>query len=66
MGLTKAYGELLAVAGIDFQVTRGESFGILGPNGAGKSTTMRMLGATLARTSGSWRSWAGIRRTMAP
>ncbi len=52
MGLTKAYGELLAVAGIDFQVTRGESFGILGPNGAGKSTTMRMLGATLARTSG--------------
>ena len=51
-GLTKAYGELLAVAGIDFHVSQGESFGILGPNGAGKSTTMRMLGATLERTSG--------------
>ncbi|MHB1067634.1 MAG: ABC transporter ATP-binding protein [Candidatus Nanopelagicales bacterium] len=51
-GLTKAYGEFVAVAGIDFHVDRGESFGILGPNGAGKSTTMRMLGATLERTSG--------------
>ncbi|MHB1164764.1 MAG: ABC transporter ATP-binding protein [Candidatus Nanopelagicales bacterium] len=51
-GLTKAYGEFVAVAGIDFHVDRGESFGILGPNGAGKSTTMRMVGATLERTSG--------------
>ncbi|MDO8309309.1 MAG: ABC transporter ATP-binding protein [Actinomycetota bacterium] len=51
-GLTKAYGDFLAVAGIDFHVERGESFGILGPNGAGKSTTMRMVGATLERTSG--------------
>jgi lipooligosaccharide transport system ATP-binding protein len=51
-GLTKAYGEFLAVDGIDFHVDRGESFGILGPNGAGKSTTMRMVGATLQRTAG--------------
>ena len=51
-GLTKAYGDVTAVAGIDFHVERGEAFGILGPNGAGKSTTMRMLGATLQRTSG--------------
>ncbi|MDP1876342.1 MAG: ABC transporter ATP-binding protein [Actinomycetota bacterium] len=51
-GLTKAYGDFVAVAGIDFHVERGESFGILGPNGAGKSTTMRMVGATLERTSG--------------
>ena len=51
-GLTKVYGEFAAVDGIDFHVTQGESFGILGPNGAGKSTTMRMLGATLQRTSG--------------
>ena len=52
-GLTKAYGDFIAVAGIDFHVERGESFGILGPNGAGKSTTMRMVGATLERTSGA-------------
>ena len=51
-GLTKVYGDFAAVDGIDFHVTQGESFGILGPNGAGKSTTMRMLGATLQRTSG--------------
>jgi lipooligosaccharide transport system ATP-binding protein len=54
--LTKAYpsasGEILAVAGIDLDVSPGESFGILGANGAGKSTTMRMIGATLQRTSG--------------
>ena len=52
VGLTKAYGDFLAVDGIDFHVDGGESFGILGPNGAGKSTTMRMLGATLQRTAG--------------
>ena len=51
-GLTKRYGEFTAVDGIDFEVARGESFGILGPNGAGKSTTMRMIAATLLRTSG--------------
>jgi lipooligosaccharide transport system ATP-binding protein len=50
--LAKAYGEFIAVDGIDFTVERGESFGVLGPNGAGKSTTMRMIGATLLRTSG--------------
>jgi lipooligosaccharide transport system ATP-binding protein len=43
---------LLAVDGIDLDVAAGESFGILGANGAGKSTTMRMIGATLQRTSG--------------
>jgi lipooligosaccharide transport system ATP-binding protein len=50
--LTKTYGEFVAVDGIDFEVTRGESFGILGPNGAGKSTTMKMIAATSQRTSG--------------
>jgi len=50
--LTKAYGEFSAVDGIDLDVEPGESFGVLGPNGAGKSTTMRMIGATLLRTSG--------------
>jgi len=53
MGLTKNYGEIEAVRGIDFEVPVGETFGFLGPNGAGKSTTIKML-CTLARpTSGS-------------
>ncbi|MBU4337122.1 MAG: ABC transporter ATP-binding protein, partial [Actinobacteria bacterium] len=50
--LTKTYGELVAVDGIDFEVAPGESFGLLGPNGAGKSTSMRMIGAVSQRTSG--------------
>jgi len=51
-GLTKTYGDFVAVDGIDFDVAKGESFGFLGPNGAGKSTTMRIIGATSVRTSG--------------
>jgi lipooligosaccharide transport system ATP-binding protein len=54
-GLTKRYGDLAAVAGIDFDVAPGESFGLLGPNGAGKSTTMRMVGAVSSRTGGELR-----------
>jgi len=50
-GLVKRYGELEAVRGIDFEVSRGEIFGFLGPNGAGKSTTINML-CTLVRPSG--------------
>jgi ABC-2 type transport system ATP-binding protein len=49
-GLTKRYGEIEAVRGIDFEVPVGETFGFLGPNGAGKSTTIKML-CTLARPS---------------
>ena len=51
-GLTKKFGDLTAVDGIDFDVSRGESFGLLGPNGAGKSTVMRMIGATSQRDAG--------------
>jgi lipooligosaccharide transport system ATP-binding protein len=51
-GLTKKYGDFVAVDAIDFKVSKGESFGLLGPNGAGKSTTMRMIASTLERTSG--------------
>ena len=51
--LTKTYGNVHAVDGIDFDVAPGESFGLLGPNGAGKSTTMRMIGGTSLRTSGT-------------
>jgi len=50
--LKKVYGDFIAVAGINFQVTKGESFGLLGPNGAGKSTTMRMISATMERSEG--------------
>ena len=52
VGLTKTYGDVVAVDGIDFEVPAGESFGLLGPNGAGKSTTMRMIGGTLTRSGG--------------
>ena len=43
IGLTKTYGNRLAVQGLNLEVTRGEIFGFLGPNGAGKTTTIRML-----------------------
>ena len=51
-GLTKVYGDFVAVDGIDFEVKRGEAFGLLGPNGAGKSTTMKMIASTSRRTGG--------------
>ena len=51
-GLTKKYGEFVAVDGIDFEVTKGEAFGLLGPNGAGKSTTMKMIASVSKRTGG--------------
>jgi ABC-2 type transport system ATP-binding protein len=41
--LRKRYGELEAVAGVSFEIQRGEIFGLLGPNGAGKTTTVEML-----------------------
>jgi ABC-2 type transport system ATP-binding protein len=46
-GLSKRYGAIKAVDGIDFTVGRGEMLGFLGPNGAGKSTTMRMIAGYL-------------------
>src|SRR5262245_21522157 len=42
-GLRKTYGDLVAVDGISFQVSKGEVFGLLGPNGAGKTTTVEIL-----------------------
>jgi ABC-2 type transport system ATP-binding protein len=42
-GLTKRYGDHVAVEGIGFTVEQGEAFGILGPNGAGKTTTLEMI-----------------------
>jgi ABC-2 type transport system ATP-binding protein len=52
-GLTKRYGELEAVRGIDFEVVRGETFGFLGPNGAGKTTTIKILCTLANATSGT-------------
>jgi ABC-2 type transport system ATP-binding protein len=52
-GLTKRYGEVEAVRGIDLEVSRSEVFGFLGPNGAGKSTTISMLCTLVKPTSGS-------------
>jgi ABC-2 type transport system ATP-binding protein len=53
--LTKRYAGHTAVAGISFNVQRGEIVGLLGPNGAGKSTTMRILSCYLPATSGTVR-----------
>jgi len=54
-GLTKTYGDFVAVDGIDVEVRPGEAFGFLGPNGAGKSSTMRMVAAVSPVTSGELR-----------
>ncbi len=52
-GLTKHYGDLVAVGGVDFTVHAGEAFGFLGPNGAGKSTTIKMLCTLVEPTAGT-------------
>jgi ABC-2 type transport system ATP-binding protein len=57
-GLTKRYGDVEAVRGIDFEVARGETFGFLGPNGAGKTTTIKIL-CTLANATGGTAQVAG-------
>jgi ABC-2 type transport system ATP-binding protein len=54
-GLRKTYGDVAAVAGIDFEIARGEVFGLLGPNGAGKTTTVEILEGYRARDAGDVR-----------
>jgi len=51
-GLSRRFGQLLAVHNVSFEVHRGEIFGMLGPNGAGKSTTLRMLCGILDPSGG--------------
>jgi ABC-2 type transport system ATP-binding protein len=53
LGLTKKFGDFVAVNNVSFGVRRGEIFGFLGPNGAGKTTTIRMLLGLLTPTSGT-------------
>ncbi len=52
-GLTKKFGDFVAVDAISFSVPKGEIFAFLGPNGAGKSTTIKMLTTLLQPTSGT-------------
>src|SRR5881394_469289 len=51
-GLTKRFGNVEALAGVDFEVQRGTIFGLLGPNGAGKTTAVRILATVLAPDAG--------------
>jgi drug efflux transport system ATP-binding protein len=64
-GLSKRFGDFLAVDRVSFRVARGEIMGFLGPNGAGKSTTIRML-CGLLRPSGGRALVAGIDVERAP
>lgn len=50
--LSRHYGPIQAVSGVDFELRRGEVLGFLGPNGAGKSTTMQMITGNLAPSAG--------------
>jgi ABC-2 type transport system ATP-binding protein len=50
--LRRTFQDLEAVAGISFNVERGEIFGLLGPNGAGKTTTIRMLSGQIDPSGG--------------
>lgn len=52
-GLSKRYGDMVAVNDVSFSIGRGEVVGFLGPNGAGKTTTMRMLTGFLPPTDGT-------------
>ena len=53
-GLTKRYGNILAVDGLSMEVPRGHIYGLLGPNGSGKTTTMGMLLGLVKPTAGSF------------
>src|SRR6201997_523286 len=54
-GLTKSYGPVPALRGVDLEVRRGEIFGFLGPNGAGKTTTIRCMLDVIRPSAGTIR-----------
>jgi ABC-2 type transport system ATP-binding protein len=51
-GLVKAFGDLVAVDGVGFNIAAGETYGLLGPNGAGKTTTISMISGILEADAG--------------
>lgn len=51
-GLTKRYGQSLAIDNVSFHINKGEVVGLLGPNGAGKTTTMKILTCFISATAG--------------
>src|SRR5439155_6498703 len=53
VGLTRMYGDLMALAGLDLTVSKGDLFGFIGSNGAGKTTTLRILSTFLAPSAGT-------------
>jgi len=55
LNLTRKFGSLTAVDGVDLNIKKGELFALLGPNGAGKTTTINMLCCLLKPTSGTAR-----------
>ena len=57
-GLTKHYGRIKAVDGLDLEIKKGSVFGILGPNGSGKTTTLGMVLDVINKTSGEY-TWFG-------
>lgn len=61
MGVTKQYGDFVAVGDLSFEVPRGVVYGILGPNGAGKTTTLRMINDILLPDSGQIRLLGGLK-----
>ncbi|HET6776628.1 MAG TPA: ATP-binding cassette domain-containing protein, partial [Actinomycetota bacterium] len=56
-GVRKRFGEVVAVDGVDLEITSGEFFSILGPSGSGKTTCLRMIAGFEAPTEG--RVWLG-------
>ncbi|MCZ7403401.1 MAG: ATP-binding cassette domain-containing protein [Candidatus Methanoperedens sp.] len=60
--LTKKYGKITAVEGLNLDIEEGEIFGLLGPNGAGKTTLISMLCTILKPTEIHWNSIPGTKR----